>query len=47
MVTEEPVVLSPFNECTLRDDKTGCEHFYVPTTVNGIDVVHDTILGLY
>ena len=50
VVTEEEsivAILSPFNECTLRDNKSGCESFYVLTVVDGIDVVHDTILGLY
>lgn len=34
-------------DCRLKDDKTGCGAFYLETTHGGIDVIEDTILGLY
>ncbi|MFP4401720.1 MAG: DUF1566 domain-containing protein [Candidatus Nanoarchaeia archaeon] len=42
---ESSVVFDP--SCAFKDDKTGCESYYLTDTVDGINVVHDTILGLY
>lgn len=34
-------------ECRFKDNKTSCEEYYQNKSINGVDVIHDTLLGLY
>lgn len=35
------------SECRFKDDKSACGSYYVEKTVDSMDVIEDTILGLY